>query len=327
MVVPRLLALAVLGLTLAGCQGEATIDASSDELAPLATCVDMTRCGPRAGDGDLLLSDRDSDRVLRFDSASGALLSTPLPGEQPLTRPSSARVHHDGLLYVAHFDSSTIYRYDGVTGEPVSLFYRDTWWLEEPVELHFVDDLLYVLGNDSRNIVVLEEREGAGRLLGELAAARLVDPHDFLFLPSGLVLVAAMRGPARGGALQLWDLERDELLESFGDEDELGAATGLALGTDGLLYVADHQRDQIVRYELDTRSKLDTIVADDPQLTAPIDLELGRSGALYVLCDEGVLLLTGLQRHAGPMALSVTTLVAAEEHALARPRTLNLIPP
>ena len=253
----------------------------------------------------------------------------PLPGAQPLSRPSSAREHDDGTLYVAHFDSSAIYRYDGETGEPLSLFYRDTWWLEEPVELHFVDELLYVLGNDSRNIVVLEEREGAGRLVGEFASARIVDPHDFLFLPSGLVLIAAMRGPARPGALQLWDLGRDEEIDSFGGEDELGVATGLALGSDGLLYVADNKRDQLVRYDLETRSKLDTLVADDPLLTAPIDLAFGRSGALYVLCDQGVLLLTGLQRDVEdePMKLSVTTLVSAEEHALDRPRTLNLVTP
>ncbi|MCA9713239.1 MAG: PQQ-binding-like beta-propeller repeat protein [Myxococcales bacterium] len=305
----RRLTLVALALSLAGC----------DELAEPDDCAE--RCASRADDGVLLLSDRGSSRVLRFDAATGAALSSPLGPRDAYARPSSARPHDDGTIYVADFADSSIDRYDAESGVFLSRFYRDTYWLEEPVELHFVGDQLLVLGNDSRNIIALQEQDGAGTLVDEQAPPALQDPHDFLPLSTGEVVIAGSGGHGGVGHLLRWDLERGEAALWFGTDAELGAATGLALGPDGLLYVADEARDQLVRFELETGAHRGALVADDPRVRAPIDLAFGRSGALYVLCDVGVVVIPSVEDDA---PLSITQLVSAREYGLTRPRSLNV---
>lgn len=237
-----------------------------------------------AAPGTLFVADYGANAILRYDAADGAFLGVFAAGAaQRVDRPANLRLGPEGQLYAAGFGRGDIVRYDVRSGAMRDVFYRDTTLLEEPVDLLFHGDDLVVLGNDTRNAVVIAPD---GEVMQAFGSPTMRAAQDFLIDADGALLVATESHPELGSAIQVWDLAAGALVRHFGGRDDLAVASGLALGPDGLLYVADLERDRVVRFDPRTGAPLGAFVTD--ALRAPVKLELGPDGALYVLDAAGL---------------------------------------
>jgi sugar lactone lactonase YvrE len=235
--------------------------------------------GPAA---TLFVSDYRAGAVFRYDGASGradgALAAIPA-----LERPSAVALGPGGQLYAAGFGRGEIARYDAATGARRDVFFWDTRLLEEPVSLLFRGDDLIAIGNDTHNAVVLTP---SGRVQGSFGSPTMRAAQDAVLADAETLIVATEQHPALGAAIQVWSIERGELIRAFGAPGEISAATGIALGPDGTLYASDRDRGRIVRFELATGRALEPLVVAG--LEAPTRLQLGPDGALYALDAVGV---------------------------------------
>jgi sugar lactone lactonase YvrE len=196
-----------------------------------------------------------------------------------LDRPSSVRRGPDGALYVATFHNSGVTRLDdgGATR-----FFADSY-LEEPVELAFHGDRLFVLGNDTANVVVAD---ADGAFLDEFGYPEMRNAHDMAFGPDGLLYVATSVSIALEAGLQAWDVDQRQLVDAFAPEDEVGRATAVAFDAEGDLYVADGMHGRVLRYDLASRALAEVVI--DEGLDQPVSLDLSTDGALYVADRLGV---------------------------------------
>ncbi|MCA8968062.1 MAG: hypothetical protein KDC48_24485, partial [Planctomycetes bacterium] len=138
--------------------------------------------------------------MIRYDARTGARVDEMIGAGGTLDRPSSVLVRGE-VVYLARFGDGVIDRYDLATGAPLGSLFRDTYWLEEPVELQALGDELLVLGNDSDNIVVLD---AAGALVRQFGAPTMRAPHDFVVDARGRLLVTTEAAPGEG-KVQVWD--------------------------------------------------------------------------------------------------------------------------
>jgi DNA-binding beta-propeller fold protein YncE len=75
--------------------------------------------------GTLLVASIGNDRVLKYDGATGAFLSTFVsPGSGGLGQPHSMTLGPDGNLYVGSNNHDAVFRYDGITGQFMISLYR-----------------------------------------------------------------------------------------------------------------------------------------------------------------------------------------------------------
>lgn len=261
---------------LAGCASE-----------PAVTCAACHAAAPST----LFVSDRGVSQVLRYDGTTGAFADVFASTADRIDRPAGVRLGPSGHVYVAGFGRGDIGRHDPRSGERRDVFYADTTLLEEPLDLVFRGSELLVLGNDTGNLVGLD---AAGRVTRELGYPEMRSAKDLALAPdlrTVYVGVDARLGgdPAQGTAIQRWDVDTGALLGTFGTADELATATSLALRDDGTLYVADWDRGQVLRYVAATGELVGVVVdAASEVLQAPVALDLGPDGALYVLDDLGI---------------------------------------
>lgn len=261
--------------------------------------------------GALYVVDRGGDAILRYDPATGAFLDVFASGDDNrVERPSSIRRGPDGFLYMAGFGYGEIVRYDAVSAAMMGVFYWDTAELEEPVELLFRGDELLALGNDTNNVVVVDR---AGTLVRNFGAPDMLGAYDCAFGPDGLLYVGVPSHVEHGTAIQVWDVETGTLRRHFGTYDQLASATGIAFG-DGMIYVADHERDRVVQFDAATGGPRGVLV--DQGLVDPVSLDLGPDGALYIVDARGV------QRFADG---ALSTFVAAGDGQLVAPRSVTFI--
>lgn len=257
----------------------------------------------------LWVTDRGSNRVLAFDAA-GELVGTVIDADQ-VDRPSSVRRGPDGLVYLASFGNAAVLRFD-LAARTRERFYYDAL-LEEPVELAFRGDDLFVLGNDTQNAVRLDRD---GLLLHEVHPIAK-DAHDFAFGPDGALYVAAVAPLHGAGAIQVWDADAEQLVRDFAPADEVSNATSLAFAADGTLFVADYPNSRLLRYDAATATVLDII--EGPDLARPVSIDFGPDGLLYVIDDHGV------SRWDADSAAYVDCLIPVGSE-LVRPRSLTFVP-
>ncbi len=263
-------------------------------------------------DGTVYVADRGGNAILRYDAISGAFDDVfAAGGDAHVDRPSSVRIGPDGHVYLAAFGKGEIVRYDAASTAMMGVFYADTTALEEPVELLFKGDELVVLGNDTNNVVVLD---AAGGLVRDFGAPDMLGAHDMAIGPDGMLYVGLPSSVERGTALQVWDPETGTLRRDFGTYDQLASATGIAFG-DGMIYVADHERDQIVQFDADSGGPRGALVTEG--LVAPISLDVGPDGALYIVDAEGVKRFEG-----GALSMYIR---AGDGH-LVQPRSVTFAP-
>jgi outer membrane protein assembly factor BamB len=231
----------------------------------------------------LFVTDRGGNAILRYDAISGAFEDVFAAGSDAhVDRPSSVRIGPDGHVYLAAFGKGEIVRYDATSTAMMGVFYADTGALEEPVELLFHGEELVVLGNDTNNVVVLD---AAGTLVQNFGAPDMLGAHDMAIGPDGMLYVGLPSSVERGTALQVWDLATGTMRRDFGTYDQLASGTGIAFG-DGMIYVADHERDQIVQFDAVTGGPRGALVTEG--LVAPVSVDVGPDGALYIVDAEGV---------------------------------------
>lgn len=266
-------------------------------LVLLAACTEPVTNQPVA----VYISDYRANAIVRYD-LDGTLID--VFAEERLDRPASVRRGPDGTLYSAGFGRGDINRYDG-DGRMMGVFYWDTRLLEEPVELEFRGDHLFVLGNDTQNLV---EIDATGRFVRELGYPTMRGAQDFV-LDGHLAYVATEHHPQLGAALQVWDLDTGALVRSFGTLDEVAFASGLVLHEQTLL-VSDLERGTITRFDPATGANLG-VIADG--LAAPVELDLGPDGRLYALD------VTGLHAFDARSGAALGTLIEVAGGPLERP--------
>jgi sugar lactone lactonase YvrE len=255
-------------------------------------------------DDRLWVTDRGAGQVLSFH-LSGKLEGVVVDG---LDRPSSARIGPDGAVYVASFGEADVLRFDGANEER---FYSDAI-IEEPVELQFRDGELFVLGNDTRNTIVID---ADGRMVNEIHPVAK-DAHDFAFGPDGLLYIASSTRGDGLGTVQAWDPDTGERVADFVPDEEVPNATSIAFDDDGTLVVADYAGSRLLRYEPTTGELLGA--HPHVALSRPIDIAFGPEGRLYVVDAYGI------SRWRSDLSGPEELIVEIGE-LLVRPRTLTFV--
>lgn len=257
-----------------------------------------------AQEPSVYVSDYRANAIVRYDHG-GELIDVFAEGaEQRVDRPVSVRRGPDGMLYSAGFGRGDINRYDSA-GQMTNVFYWDTRLLEEPVELEFQGDHLFVLGNDTKNLV---EIDAEGRFVRELGYPTMRGAQDFV-LDGNVAYVATEHHPQLGTSLQVWDLGTGTLTRSFATLDEVAFASGLVLH-DGALLISDLERGTITRFDPTTGDNLGILVEG---LVLPAEIDIGPDGRLYALD------LTGLHAFDARTGTSLGTLIEVAGGPLERP--------
>lgn len=195
--------------------------------------------------GDLLVSSRDTDEVLRFGNLSGAPLGGFTPS--PLNRPVGLTFGPDGNLYVTSRVTSTlaadgktiitrgkdqVIQYNGVTGAYINVYTSPS--LDNPQDA--------ILGPDGNLYVASKDTNEVFRFNGTTGA--FID----VFVPKG------------SGGLQ--------------------KPSGLAFDAIGNLYVGSQGTNQVLRYRKDTGAFINVFVATG--LNQPEEIIFDPAGNLYV---------------------------------------------
>lgn len=229
----------------------------------------------------LYITDYGANAIFRY-RGDGEFLGVFAAGaEQRVDRPARVRLGPRGALYAAGFGRGDVVRYDAESGAMRDVFFWDTTLLEEPVDLVFAGSELVVLGNDTRNAVVID---AGGAAMREFGAPTMRGAQAFL-LAGGELFVATESHPELGSAIQVWDLASGALVRHFGGYGDLAYPTGLALGPDGLLYVSDFERDRVLRFDPATGESRGIFL---DSVASPTELAFGPDGALYVLDAIGL---------------------------------------
>ena len=240
-------------------------------------CSEAPESSEATSPATLLIADRDGDRVLIDDGEGRTVLVHEDTCE--LTRPASVVVGPDRDLFVATFSPSSVLAFDS-QADFVGVFYADVAYLEEPVALAFQHDHLYVLGNDTRSMVVLDR---AGGFVTEFGYPAMRDGHDFEFGPDGSLYVCTSPTSRADGLVQIW---RDHaLVGSFAPPDEVELATSIAFDADGNALVSDFRYGTITSYNPATGERLAVM---DQRFERPLNIEFSPNGALHVLDAQGV---------------------------------------
>ncbi len=267
----------------------------------LASCA----ADPEVSETSLFVSDYRANAIVRYDTA-GELIDVFAAGaEQRLDRPVNVKRGPDGLLYSVGFGRGDINRYDLGSGAMADTFYWDTRTLEEPVELEFRGEHLFVLGNDTKNLVEIDRD---GRFVRELGYPTMRGAQDFV-IDGDFAYVATESHPTLGSAIQVWNLTTGTLERHFAAYDEIAFASGLTL-RDGVLLVSDFERGTIVRFDLATGRSLGALVEGT---LLPVEIDIGPDGALYVLD------LKGLHRYDLATGAKLDQLIRVADGVLDRP--------
>jgi streptogramin lyase len=228
-------------------------------------------------DGNLYVSDRQTQSVHRFSGSTGAYLGEFIPAVSGLGSPFDVRFDSDGNAYVA-FDQGGVRKYDGSTGAFLGTFVPlGSGDLDRPMGLDWgPDGNLYVL--DGLNYV--RKYDGAtGSSLGLFAFPNLGVYGYMTFGPDGNLYVSnwaqarVMRFDGTTGASMT-----DAVSRGYGG---LIAPTGLTFGPDGDLYVADQGSGRVLAYDIGTGNLFGSRTLGSA-LTNAFDPAFGPDGSLYV---------------------------------------------
>ncbi len=284
--------------------------------APAVSCPTGADCDVQETEpGVLLVADRATNYVSRWASGAGDFLGHFIePNNTRTNGPTALAFRDDGHAFVANFRRGEVLSYDGFSGRFNRVFFHDSFMLEEPVAIRFRNDHMFLLGNDTRNLLVLDDQ---GEVVKELGRSVIRYAHDFRFGPDGLVYIATSWDPKRAGMVQVWDVDRGVRVRSFGTADELDEATSLTFGPDGLLYVSDVVSERVVRFDPRTGDMIDTFVDASDGLVRPCALEFGAGADLYVISDVDVL------RFHGATGELRSVFVHGESAGLVDPRSLT----
>lgn len=229
-------------------------------------------------DGMAYVASEGTDQVLRFDPATGAYLGafveddpSTVPDESGgLVAPSAVVFGPDGDLYVASFSGDSVLRYDGRTGAFDSVFVQPADGGLNGPDAGMVFGTggdLYVPSYWNHRVKRFDGQSGAfvSDFL-EPSPSGLRNPRTVLFAGDGFVYATS---EGTDEVLQFDAVTGDFVAALVTDDpattpDETGGLsgpTGMAIGPDGLLYVASIGTGEVKRYDFTTGAFVDTFVA------------------------------------------------------------------
>ncbi len=193
-------------------------------------------------DGLLYVSGFISDRVVRYDPATGAFVDTFVAAASGgLDGATGLAFAPDGSLLVSSYNTDTIERYDAATGAPLGDFAGPASGLDGPMGMTYGPDGLLYVANWFGDVLRFE---ADGTLVDAFATANLDMATDLVFGPDGDLYVANRNG---AGAVRRYDGTTGAY---EADVVTLSGAYGLVFGADGLMYVGSELGDHIRVYDL-----------------------------------------------------------------------------
>ncbi len=211
-------------------------------------------------DGSLYVGSETVGQINRYNPNSGAFINTVVPNNVD----SSARFAFgtDGNLYFLRGTTTySIERVNAITGAPVGTFVStaNSGLVGAPSDMTFgPDGHLYVANGDN-----IRRYDGVtGAPLGAFVApgsGGLTNALALQFLPDGSLLASNV-GTVPGNILH-YDGTTGAFLGVFASGNGLSVPYGMAIGPDGLLYVASKFTDSILRFNATTGGFVDTFVA------------------------------------------------------------------
>src|SRR5262245_4837577 len=252
---------------------------SSVSTRPLAALLLLPMLSPGIlAQGEILVSSRFTDQVLRYDLASGAFLGVFASGGG-LVNPVGLTFGPDGNLYVASGETDRVLRYDGGSGAFLGVFAQGGG-LDAPRQVNFgPDGNLYVASGATNRILRYDGASGA--FLGVFASGgNLSGPTSFTFGPDGDLFV----GSVNTNRVKRFDGTTGAFLGNF--VAQTNGPHDVAFGPDGLFYVSNAFDIRVRRYDGITGALVDVFVTD-PALSAPLGLAWDELGRLYVANQGG----------------------------------------
>lgn len=228
-------------------------------------------------DGHVLVASEESNKVLRFDGATGAFIDAfvgddpDTPGDETggLSGPGAVLFGPDGALYVSSFDSDAILRYDGATGAFLDVFVAaGAGGLDGP-------DAGMVFGPDGDLYVpsyysdeVLRYDGVTGEPLGAFTPAdgTLSRPRTLLFVGEHLLVTSEGSGEVVRFAADTGAFVDVLVAKSTG---LLTEPSGMAQTADGVLLVVSIGDKSVEAFALDSGEHLGTRVGAAGGLQAP----------------------------------------------------------
>lgn len=279
-------------------------------LDPMAKCAAV-----RGRVTEALVADRARNAIVAIDAADGRILGdlvVPDDGGSAsydrMDRPVDATLLPDGSLVVANFGPGSVLRFDGETGEYLDTLFYDTQVLEEPTAVRWTGEHLLVLGNDSGNLLVLDE---SGVAMSTMGDPGLRYPLDLALGPEpGTVFLTSARNTSIDATVQLWDYLAGERLAWFSHPDSARPAVGVVVDCHDAVLLSDPAGVTRLR----PAGQLDRWVRDrDLPVDAPSRLRTAPDGQVWVSSKHGM---SRLDVEGGGFVLEVGT----EEDLLEDPR-------
>jgi streptogramin lyase len=230
-------------------------------------------------DGNVLVSDGQTNQVKRYDSATGALIDV-FASTNPA--PSGLTIH-DGALYVTNSNPPQgVQRFDATTGSNTGSLVPS---LVNPgprdVKVNPANNRLYVLYYNSATVETfdLATMASAGLLMpagSPIGSGGLYTPSAMAFGPDGNLYIS---GGTFGGNLGVrrYNPATGAFIDFFSNTgSDLYVPIGIAFGPDNNLYVATANSANVMRFNYPTGAFMDFFVPDGSGgLTAPFHLTFG----------------------------------------------------
>lgn len=241
-------------------------------------CALMLSFGSSVAEGgDLLVSSRFSNNVLRYDPITGASKGVFASGSG-MANPNGIAIGPDGHLYVGNGDEPKVLRFHGRTGGFIDEFINGSTpgGLTSCRAIAFgPDGHLYVNSAVSDN--VLKYDGATGGFLGVAASGSGLDgPVGLAIAANGHVFV----GAALSNAVYEFDAAGG-FVRTLTCGPGFSNATGLLFHPDGRLLVAGSVSNNVVSYDLGSGTCLGTF-ASGGTLNIPIAMTLSSEGNLLV---------------------------------------------
>jgi hypothetical protein len=138
--------------------------------------------------------------------------------------------------------------------------------MEEAVTVLESDNYFFLLGNDHKNIHVIDRETGT--LVKELGYGTCPEPnfswpHDMAWLVPGETLVVSNDHSICDGimhVIDVTDVQNATITTAFGDDTGLDIATGPAIGPDGDLYISSWASHDVEVFDSETFSWIKTFI-------------------------------------------------------------------
>ena len=278
-----------MGLHLVGCQASSGWDVSTDTF-PRNDHADHSDATAA-----FWVANMKGGEVVAF-SRDGARVGTVVDEEslpdrlRPFT-PSSIVPDGDRIL-VTQYSTGELLSFDK-QGQFEGIFFENSSKasaprMEEPCMIRIVDGEAWVLGNDTRNILIFDDE---GEVLEEVGRAPMYlrNPHGFDVTDDGFLYVALSPSHPGRGLIQIWDMTLGRPVGEFAAYGEIEEGTGLTVMPDRTMLVSDWFGNQVLRYDQHTGEVIDWLADSSDGLEQPVSTAVGHDGTVYILDSGGVM--------------------------------------